>query len=173
MGALDEASFTATIASCAKCGAKAFEVSSFIDRQLTVMLGDRNDDGRWIHDGEKFIDGVYCIKCLNCGTEPFTTTDCPRCHRPGGLENAIGVASRLAVPKRCPTCKCTELTLTGFAPSVVRTGEGRPPSPRPTALYGEPGFHVAHVMCDGCDWVAIAEGCPLCAGPGPLRTRPG
>lgn len=172
MGQLDETSFAATIAACTKCNAKAFEVTSYIDRRFTVMLGDRNDDGRWAHDGEKFIDGVFRIKCLNCGDQPLATTDCPRCHRAGGLGDAVGVASRLAVPKRCPGCKGTELTLTGFAPATVRTGEGRPPSPTPTALLGDPGFHVAHILCDGCDWVALAEGCPLCGGPGPLRERP-
>ena len=85
---------------------------------------------------------------------------------------ASGVMSRLATPKRCPECKGTELTITGFAPALVRTGAAKRPSPTPTALFGEPGFHVAHVLCDGCDWVALAEGCPLCGGPGPLRERP-
>ena len=60
-----------------------------------------------------------------------------------------------------------------FAPGTVRTGETRPPSPTPIALYGDPGYHVATVMCDGCDFVLTSDSCPLCAGPGPLRTRPG
>jgi hypothetical protein len=173
MGKLDEPAFAAMIAACKKCDAKAFEVGSYIDRQVGVMLGERNDDGRWIHDGEKFIDGVYRAKCIRCSDASFTTEDCPRCHREGGLADVLGKPSRLAVPKRCPECKGTELTVIGFAPSTVRTGEGRPPSPTPTAHFGDSGFHVAHVMCDGCDWVALAEGCPLCGGPGPLRTRPG
>jgi hypothetical protein len=173
MGKLDEAAFEKTIARCAKCEAKAFEVASYLDRQVTVMLGERNDDGRWSHDGEKFIDGVYQVTCIRCRAEAFASNDCPRCHREGGLADALGHASRLVVPKRCPDCKGTELTITGFAPSRVRTGEGQLPSPAPTALLGDPGFHVAHIMCDGCDWVAIAEGCPLCGGAGPLRTRPG
>ena len=173
MGALDEPAFAAILARCKKCDARAFEVSSFIDRQVSVMLGEPNDDGRWIHDGEKFIDGVFRIKCIRCSDVAFTTTDCPRCHRANGLADIVGHSSRLAVPKRCPTCKGTELTLTAFAPATVRTGEGRPPSPTPTASLGDSGFHVAHIMCDGCDWVAIAEGCPMCGGAGPLRTRPG
>jgi hypothetical protein len=173
MGALDEKSFATAIAGCTKCDAKAFEVASYIDRQISVMLGDANDDGRWTHDGEKFIDGVYRVQCLRCRDAAFATTDCPRCHRAGGLADVLDTPSRLAVPKRCPACKGTELTVTGFAPALVRTGEGRPPSPTPTALLGEPGFHVAHVMCDGCDWVALADGCPMCGGPGPLRARPG
>ncbi|MDB4953833.1 MAG: hypothetical protein JWO36_1402 [Myxococcales bacterium] len=173
MGNLDEKTFETTIAHCTKCGAKALEVFTYIDRQISVMLGERNDDGRWTHDGEKFIDGVYRIKCIACSHDQYASHDCPRCHRAGGLADVVGKPSRLAVPKRCPSCKATELTLTGFAPATVRTGEAHKPSPRPTALFGDPGFHVAHIMCDGCDYVALAEGCPLCAGPGPLRTRPG
>jgi len=173
MGALDESSFATLIAGCTKCDAKAFEVSSYIDREISVMLGERNDDGRWVHDGEKFIDGVVRALCLGCRAVAFETKDCPRCHREGGLADAVAAMSRLAVPKRCPQCKGTELTVAGFAPATVRTGEGRPPSPTPTALLGDPGFHVAHVMCDGCDWVALADGCPLCGGAGPLRARPG
>jgi len=173
MGALDESSFATLIAGCTKCDAKAFEVSSYIDREISVMLGERNDDGRWVHDGEKFIDGVVRAVCLGCRDVAFETQDCPRCHREGGLADAVAAMSRLAVPKRCPQCKGTELTVAGFAPATVRTGEGRPPSPTPTALLGDPGFHVAHVMCDGCDWVALADGCPMCGGAGPLRVRPG
>src|SRR5437762_3052334 len=101
MGKLDETSFAATIATECQCGAKAYEVASYIDRQLSIMLGDRNDDGRWTHDGEKFVDGIYRIRCLNCSHEPFETSDCPRCHRAGGLGDALGVMSRLAIPKRC------------------------------------------------------------------------
>ena len=66
-----------------------------------------------------------------------------------------------------------QLRVSEGAKATVRIGEGRPPSPTPTAGFGDPGFHIAHVMCDGCDWVALAEGCPLCGGPGPLRSRPG
>jgi hypothetical protein len=173
MGKLDEPAFEAAIATCKKCEARAFEIKTYLDRQHTVMLGERNDDGRWTHDGEKFIDGVYRVRCLGCGTESFASDDCPRCHREGGLRDALGVMSRLAVPKRCPGCRGTELTVTGFAPATVRTGSAARTQPSPAALFGEAGFHVAHIMCDGCDWVALAEGCPLCGGGGPLRVRPG
>jgi hypothetical protein len=172
MGKLDEAAFEKVIAACPCGGVASFEVHSFIDRQITVMLGERNDDGRWTHDGEKFIDGVYRVTCIACRRDAFTTEDCPRCHRPGGLADIVGHPSRLVVPKRCPECKGTELTVTGFAPAVVRTGAAKLPQPTATALFGDDGFHVAHVLCDGCDWVALAEGCPLCGGPGPLRERP-
>ena len=176
MGNLDEPRFAAKIAACKKCDAKSFEVASYIDRQVSVMLGERSDDGRWTHDGDKLIDGVFRIKCMRCGDVAFTTADCPRCHRVGALSDALGHVTRLAVPKLCPSCKGTKLTVTGFAPSTVRTGVTSParfPAPTPNAQYGDLGFHVAHVMCDCCDWVALAEGCPMCGGPGPLRSRPG
>jgi hypothetical protein len=173
MGHLDEARFAAAIAACTRCERKAFEVASYLDRQISVMVAEPDDDGRWTHDGEKFIDGVYRIRCLGCGDEPFASGDCPRCHRPDGLADALANPARLAVPRRCPSCKGTELLVTGFAPATVRTGEGRPPSPTPTAGYGDPGFHIAAILCDGCDWVAAVDGCPLCGGPGPLRVRPG
>jgi hypothetical protein len=173
MGGLDERRFSDAIAKCSACGAAAFEVASYIDRQISVMLGERNDDGRWVHDGEKFIDGVYRIRCLACGAEPFATDDCPRCHHPGVLATALGAMSKLEVPKRCPSCKGTEVTMVGFAPATVRTGEAKRPSPSPVALLGDPGFHVAAISCDSCNWVAVAEGCPICGGAGPLRVRPG
>jgi hypothetical protein len=173
MGQLDEKAFEQAIERCAKCESRSFEVSSYIDRRLSVMLAGANDDGRWVHDGEKFIDGVFRIRCLACSADAFASDDCPRCHRAGAVAEALVAESRVAVPKRCPGCKGTELTITGFAPATVRTGAGRPAAPKPVALFGAPGFHIALVACDGCDWVAAADGCPICAGPGPLRDRPG
>ena len=172
MGHLDEKKFADTIAGCTKCDAKAFEVHSYIDRQLSVMLAEPNQDGRWTHDGEKFIDGCYRIKCIACSVEAYASDDCPRCHRSGGLTDALSSEMRLTVPKRCPSCKGTELTVMAFAPARVRTGEGRPGAPTATAQYGDAGFHLSAILCDGCDWVAAPEGCPVCAGPGPLRERP-
>lgn len=173
MGHLDETKFEQLISGCSKCDRRAFEVWSYIDRQVTVMLAESNNDGRWTHDGEKFIDGVYKIRCIGCGDEPFSTQDCPRCHRAGVLAEALVAPSRVVVPKRCPECTATEMLVTSFAPGSVRTGESRPPSPTPVALYGDPGYHIEVVMCDGCEWVVACEGCPICGGPGPLRTRPG
>lgn len=172
MGHLDETAFTAAIAGCAACGAKSFEIASYLDRQVSVMLGEANDDGRWTHDGEKFIDGVYRVTCLGCSRDAYASPDCPRCHRAGGLADIVDAPSRLAVPRRCPSCQGTEVTVIGFAPARVRTGVGRPSAPAPTALLGDTGFHVAAIACDECDWVQSADGCPQCGGPGPLRERP-
>lgn len=171
MSHLDEAAFARAIESCPACGGRAFEIKSYCDRQVSVMLGDANDDGRWTHDGEKFIDGVFAIRCTGCGAVPYRSDDCPRCHRAGALADGLAHASRLAVPKRCPACKGTELTITAFAPAIARTGAGRV-TPEPTAALGDDGFCVAVMMCDACDWVAAADGCPICGGAGPLRPRP-
>jgi hypothetical protein len=173
MGHLDEPTFERTIASCARCGGTAFEIATYIDRYFDVMLGERNDDGRWVYDGEKLIDGVYRVTCAApaCGALAFESADCPRCHRAGALADAIAATSRLAAPRRCPRCNDTELGVVGFAPAVVRTGAGKP-APAATALLGEPGFHVIALGCNGCDWAQAAEGCPLCGAAPPLRARP-
>ncbi|MGE0547332.1 MAG: hypothetical protein AB7O24_08905 [Kofleriaceae bacterium] len=172
MGHLDESAFKQAIAHCTHCEAKAFEVLSYLDRQLSVMLAEPNQDGRWTHDGEKFIDGTYRIRCIACRTDVFSSDDCPRCHREHGLTEALQHTARTPVPKRCPTCRGTELTVIAFVPARVRTGEGRPTAPLAIAQFGEPGFQISGLMCDGCDWVAVAEGCPVCGGAGPLRERP-
>jgi len=172
VGHLDETSFAATLAACAGCGGKAFEITSYIDRQISVMLGDPNDDGRWGHDGEKLIDGTTRIVCLGCKRVAYEHDDCPRCHAAGGLALAAG-PSRLAVPKRCPSCDGMELTVIGLTPATVRTAAGsRPTQPSAAALLGEDGFHVMALACDDCDWVAVSDPCPLCGAPPPLRPRP-
>jgi len=68
MSHLDEPQFGRAIASCAKCDFKAFEVSAFLDRQLTVMVAASTNDGRWTHDDKKLVDGVFQILCLGCRT---------------------------------------------------------------------------------------------------------
>jgi hypothetical protein len=173
MGVLDESTFDARVCACPACGAAKLELRAYLDRRVEVMLADPDDDGRWAHDGEKFIDGVYRITCAACGHVALDAPDCPRCHAPGALAAALASPSRLAVPKRCPTCRATELVVLAFAPaSVVYQHGTRPPPPRPLAELGEPGFHVAAIVCDACGPIAEAAGCPICAAPGPLRERP-
>ena len=158
---MDEQSFERIVAGCASCGGKTFEVASYLDRQVSVMLADPNDDGKWTHDGEQFIAGAYRIRCVGCGSEAFASGDCPRCHRAGALAAVLAATARVAVPKRCPSCSSTELLVTGVAPAVARTGAGRQ-APVALAGFGEPGFHIAAILCDGCDWMQLAEGCVLC-----------
>ncbi len=173
MGQLDEPAFERAISACASCGGTTFEIASYIDRQLAVMLGEADNAGKWAHDGEKFVDGTYRVACVGCKAIAFESSACPRCHRDGGLADALASMSRLAVPKKCPKCKELELVLLGFAPSAVRvTAGGRVPTPTPTALLGDPGFHVVAVACDPCGWAIVADDCPLCAAKAPLRARP-
>lgn len=172
MGQLDEAKFDKAIAGCTKCDFKAFEVSAYLDREVTVMLAQSNNDGRWTHDAAKFFDGIYRIQCFGCKTMAHDSTDCPRCHRANGLADALDASTRLAVPSRCPTCKGTEMLLTTFAPATVKAVEHQRAAPTPVALFGDTGYHVAQIACVTCNWSKAAEGCPLCGGPGPLRARP-
>jgi hypothetical protein len=174
MGHLDEPTFARALDPCAKCGGKSFEISAYLDRTVSVMLGESNGDGKWCYDGEKFIDGVFRIRCVACSAEPFTADDCPRCHAANALAGALTTSSRLAVPKRCPKCNSTEVTIVAFAPATAKTTDAsaRPTTPVPKALLDEPGYHVVAVACDVCDWAVVAEGCPICGAVGPIRPRP-
>lgn len=173
MGRLDEAAFdAATRAGCPACGGAVLELRTFLDRRLVVMLGTPNDDGRWVHDGEKFVDGIYRVACPACAHVVFASDDCPRCHAAGGLARALGEPSRLAVPRRCPRCQELELLALALVPGVTRSGSGRPPAPRPLAEHGEPGHHVVAFACEACDAATVTQACPLCDAPGPLRPRP-
>jgi hypothetical protein len=173
MGQLDEPRFDAAVhAGCPACGGTTLDIRSFLDRRLIVMLGDPNDDGRWVHDGEKFVDGTYQITCARCAHVAFTDDACPRCHAAGGLARALTEPSRLAVPKRCPACKETELLALGFLPSTTRYSGGTAALPTPLADFGDPGYHIVAYACTSCDAATVTQSCPLCDAPGPLRPRP-
>lgn len=173
MGHLDERRFGELMRGCPDCGSTAYEIATYLDRKVSIMYGDANDDGVWAHDGEKLIDGITRMTCLSCRRTAYASEDCPRCHAPNGLSLAA-TASRLAPPKKCRGCGGAEMTLLALAPAVVRTpaGGGKPPTPTPKALFGDDGFHVVAIACDDCDWSALAPGCALCDAPGPLRPRP-
>jgi ssDNA-binding Zn-finger/Zn-ribbon topoisomerase 1 len=172
MGQLDEPAFDTLVRSgCPACGG-ALEIRSFLDRRLSLMLGDPNDDGKWVHDGEKFVDGTYRITCASCARVVFTDDACPRCHAAGGLARALGEPSRLTIPKRCPACKETELIALALIPAQVRYHGGTAALPTPLCELGDPGYHVVAHACESCDAAVVAQACPLCDGPGPLRPRP-
>jgi hypothetical protein len=159
---MDDSTYAATIAGCTKCDRTAFEVSSYLTREVPLMLGEPAQDGRWTHDHAAFLAGAYRIKCLNCGDEPFASDACPACHRSGALADVLAAPTRMAFPKQCSECRGTAMTLTAYAPARVRTGEGALPSPTPIARFREPGFQAIKLACEGCDWVAEAAGCALC-----------
>lgn len=173
MGQLDEIQFDAAVRpGCPACGATALDIHSFIDRRLDIMLGEPNDEGRWVHDGEKFVDGTYRIACASCSHVVFADTACPRCNASGGLARALGDATRLTVPRRCAACNETEIIALALIPATVRYSGGNAALPRPLGELGDPGYHIVAYACESCDAAVVAKGCPLCDAPGPLRPRP-
>ncbi len=173
MGQLDQPTFERVVnAGCPACRHPTVEIRSFIDRTVVVMAADPNDGGKWVHDGEKFVDGTYRVTCASCAHVVFEHADCPRCHAPDGLARALGATTGLVVPKRCTKCSELELLALSFVPASARYGGGEAPKPKPLVEFGEPGYHVVAYACDSCENAVVAEGCPLCAAPGPLRPRP-
>lgn len=170
MGQLDERTFEATVAAgCPACKAPTLVIRSFIDRRILLMLADPNDAGRFVHDGEKFIDGTYSISCPSCAHVVFASDMCPRCNAAGGLAKALGDSSRLPIPKRCPACNELELLALALVPAIASYPS---PKPKPLVEYGEPGHHMVAYACESCDNAVVTQKCPLCDAPGPLRPRP-
>ena len=171
MSHLDDKRFAAALGGCSRCDAKAFEIKSYIDRKLLVMLAEPSQDGRWTHDQAKLVDGTYQIRCIACSHDAYASNDCPRCHRPDALPDVVNAVARLAVPQRCPSCKGADLAVLALAPARLRTGEGLPTAPTPIAQFGDVGYHHLAVECEGCGWTARTEACPLCGGQGPRSER--
>lgn len=172
MGLLDESRFDAIVqAGCPGCQGATLEIRSFIDRRVLLMLADPNDAGRWVHDGEKFVDGTYQISCPHCRTTVWESDVCPRCNAAGGLTRALGDTSRLPIPRKCPACSELELLALALVPSKASWGAGTP-KPVPLAEYGEPGHHMVAYACESCDAATVTQVCALCDAPGPLRPRP-
>jgi hypothetical protein len=173
VGHLDEPRFESIVTQgCTGCGSTKVDIRSFLDQRLVIMAADPNDAGRWVHDGEKFVDGIYKITCAACDEVLFESADCPRCHAPHGLARSLAAPSRLAVPKRCPKCNELELLALALVPSTTRYGGGQAPKPHALADFGEPGHHVVAFACESCDAATVIQTCPLCDAPGPLRARP-
>ena len=96
MGALDQAAFDALVhAGCTACNGRLLEIRSFIDRSLVMMAADPENEGRWAHDGEKFVDGTYRVACVKCNAVMFEHGDCVRCHAAGGLAKALASTSTI------------------------------------------------------------------------------
>jgi len=172
VGTLDQGAFEQLVqGGCTACSGKLLEIRSYIDCSVELMAGDPTNDGRFVHDGEKFVDGTYNIACVGCKRVLFASDVCPRCNTPAGLEHALLEETRLRVPKRCPHCDELELMMLAFVPASARFG-GESSKPKPLVDYGDPGYHVVAYACHHCDNAIVAERCPLCDAPGPLRQRP-
>ena len=172
MGALDQGAFEQLVqAGCTACGGRLLEIRSYIDRSVELMAGEPTNEGRWVHDGEKFVDGAYRIACVGCAHVAFESDICPRCNAAHGLARALQTDNRLRVPKRCPRCNELELLMLAFVPATARYG-GETPKPKQLVDFGDAGYHVVAFACHGCDNAVVAERCPLCDAPGPLRPRP-
>jgi hypothetical protein len=172
MGHLDEAAFAAKLAPCGACGSNRLELRSYLDQQIPVMLAEAAGAPRLVHDGEKFIDGTFRITCAACQHVIYASDDCPRCHAANALPAIAAAPSRLAVPRRCPGCNGTELSVTVFAPAVT-VHAGGPARPKPLAELGDTGVHVVSISCEDCGPITeVADRCPLCDAAGPLRPRP-
>src|SRR3954471_3887526 len=110
MGALDQAHFDAFVrAGCPACKGPTLEIRSFIDRAIGMMAAEPTDAGRWVHDGEKFVDGTYRIACVACAHVVWQSDMCPRCNTEGKLQVALTTTSKLEPWKRCP--QCNELSM--------------------------------------------------------------
>lgn len=174
MGELSQDRFDQLVnGGCPTCAKTVLEIDSYIDRSLVVMAGEPNNEGRWAHDGEKFVDGTYSIKCTYCAAVAFESTMCPRCNAPDCLKSQVLLQpSRITVPKRCPKCNDLELLAVAMVPARARYGDGMSPKPKQTADFGDPGYHIVAYACNACDNAIVAERCPLCDAAGPLRPRP-
>jgi len=174
MGALDEKRFEDIVrAGCAACGHRILEIKTYIDKSLVVMAGDPNNEGRWAHDGEKFVDGTFSITCTACSASAFASDMCPRCNADGALAKVQADTSRMHVPKRCPKCNELELLVVALVPATAKYGDGGTPKPKQLADFGDAGYHVIAFACGGgCDHAVVADRCPLCDAAGPLRPRP-
>jgi len=180
MGLLDEGGLDRLVqAGCAACGGRKLTFRTYVDGTFPFIAGEPVGRPTWAYDGEKFVDGVYAVACTDCGAALFASDVCPRCHAPGGLATALGTENRWPVPRGCadPDCGGEEIRYLAFVPVSISYEGARAERPRGAVEPHDPGFHGTRADCRVCGQTIAArddaEGCPLCAGPGPLRARPG
>jgi len=176
MGALTEPAFNALIASgCPTCGSKSLAFQTFLDARVPLLCGDVVGNLVFVHDGEKFIDGVYDVRCAapGCQAAIFSSTVCPRCNADGGLARAITSPNRFPIPTSCSSCDSDEVRFIALTPAKSTFSGGRADKPKTSRELGDDGFHGLRIDCADCGTIAEQTlDCPLCAAPGPLRPRP-
>jgi hypothetical protein len=175
MGLLDEPGLDRLLAAgCPKCGGRELTFRTYVDGLLSLLAGEPTGRLTWVYDGEKFVDGVYDVRCAACAEIIFSAEVCPRCHAPGGLPRALATPNLWPVPARCPGCDGEEVRYIAFVPARVAYQGQRAEKARSSTELHEEGFHGARIDCRDCGTVAeLTEHCPLCEAPGPLRVRPG
>ncbi len=175
MGALSEAKLDELVqAGCPTCGASRLVFGAYLDGRLPIMGGEPVGKLTWCYDGEKFVDGVYEIRCASCKQQLFAADLCPRCDRPGSLAKALESENTFPLLKECPSCQGEELRYLTMVPATVIYERKRAAPPRTDVDPYDPGFHGFRVECRDCATVAECQDrCPLCGAEGPLRQRPG
>jgi hypothetical protein len=174
MGLLDERGLEALVAAGCPCGGRRLLFRSYLDSLRPMLGGEPAGNEKWVHDGEKFVDGVFEVTCEACKRVVFSADVCPRCHAAGGLAVALGATNRWPVPAACPSCESEEIRYIALVPAKVVHDGRRADKPRTHVEPLDAGYHGYRVDCRDCGTVAeLTDRCPLCAAPGPLRVRPG
>jgi hypothetical protein len=173
LGELTEAGLDELIARPCDCGSDRLAFRSFVDARLPLAGGEPVGAITWVYDGEKFVDGVFDVRCAACDKVAFASDCCPRCNAAGALPAVLASTNRWPVPQSCPTCQDEEVRYVALVPARVSFEGKRADKARTTTELHEPGFHGFRVDCVDCGTVAQLEAeCPLCAAPAPLRPRP-
>lgn len=175
MGSLDEAKLAQLVESgCPSCGRNRLRFSSYLDGRLPLLGGEPVGKVTWVYDGEKFVDGVYDVRCADCEQPIFSAAICPRCHDAEGLSRALETGNTFTLPTSCARCDGEEVRYVAMFPATVIYERKRAAPPRTEVDPYDRGFHGFRVDCVDCGTVAErTDQCPLCAAPGPLRERPG
>lgn len=175
MGALSESQLSEIAeAGCKSCGKNRLRISAYLDGRWPLLGGEPVGKVAWCYDGEKFVDGIYEIRCADCDSAIFSAAICPRCHAESGLEKALQSGNGFPLLQACPRCDNEEVRYIAMVPASAIYERKRAAPPRTETDPYDPGFHGLRVDCRDCGTVAEQlERCPLCNGPGPLRERPG
>jgi hypothetical protein len=159
-------------AGCSACGGKKLIFQTYVDGRLPLMDGEPVGRLAWAYDGEAFCDGVYEVKCAKCAARVFSSSACPRCHKDGGLAEALAAENAFPVPKGCPRCEREEISYFAMVPATTAYEGKRAEKARTSTEILDPGFHGYKAACKTCGVFAeLRDRCPLCDAPGPLRPR--
>lgn len=164
---LTEAAFTALVdAGCTACGGKRLVVDAYVAQRLPLLAGEVFGAPSWGYKGEDLVRGTYRIACAGCKTELFSSTACPRCESPGGLDRALEGESALPLPTSCTGCGSEQLVANAYVPAVVIYEGKRGAAARTQTAPEDPGFHFYRAECKQCRNIAERrDPCPVCTPP--------